>query len=267
MIGVVVSTVAVGFTLNLMNTGLQEFRAAAQPWNLSAPHPGVAVQNDVRRLPDQFPVTGTNQTSTVHQRSEYIVLNALGSPELADGKYLYSPSTGRIEVQWISGIGSEKAPAPQARLMATVINGILNRKLPWGLVMLGVFLVVAVELLGIRSLSFAVGAYLSIGTTLAIFVGGMVRWFADQAVKKAGEDSESTEIEISSGSLYASGLIAAGGIVGLLGVALKLYETTADKGDILNFPHTFLDNPAVSATAFAALAFSLFYFARKPMKK
>ena len=92
-------------------------------------------------------------------------------------------------MQWIPGIGSEKAAAPQARLMATVISGILSRNLPWGLVMLGVFLVIGVELLGIRSLSFAVGAYLSIGTTLAIFVGGMVRWFVDAAVKKAGEES------------------------------------------------------------------------------
>ena len=265
MIGVVVSTVAIGFTLNLMNTGLQEFREASQPWSLTAPHSGVAVQSDVKHLPDQIRVVGANKSSTTHQKSEYIVLNALGSPELADGKYLYSPATGRIEVQWIQGIGSERAAAPQARLMATVINGILTRKLAWGLVLLGVFLVIAVELLGVRSLSFAVGAYLSIGTTLAIFCGGMVRWFVDAAVKKAG--GESTESEISPGSLFASGLIAAGGIVGLLGVALKGYETAVGKGDILNFPHSFLDNNYVSVLAFAALAFSLYYFARKPLKK
>jgi len=265
MIGVVVSTIAIGFTLNLMNTGLQEFRAIAKPWSLTAPHPGVAVQKDTRHLPDQFPVLGPNNASTLRHKSEYVVLNALGSPELADGKYLYSPATGQIEVQWIQGIGSEKAAAPQARLMATVINGILSRKLPWGLVMLGVFLVIAVELLGIRSLSFAVGAYLSIGTTLAIFVGGMVRWFIDQAAQKSGEAA--ADSEISPGSLYASGLIAAGGIVGLLGVALKGYETTFDKGDILNFPHTFLDHSWVSVLAFAMLAYSLYYFAKKPLKK
>ena len=176
------------------------------------------------------------------------------------------PATGRIEVQWIQGIGSEKAAAPQARLMATVINGILTRKLAWGLVMIGVFLVLAVELLGIRSLPFAVGAYLSIGTTLAIFCGGVVRWFVDQAAKRAGEEA-GADSEISSGSLYASGLIAAGGVMGLLGVTLKAYENLTDKGDILNFPHTFLDNNYVSVLAFAALAFSLFYFARKPLKK
>jgi uncharacterized oligopeptide transporter (OPT) family protein len=265
MIGVVVSTIVIGFTLNLMNTGLQEFREAAQPWDLNASHPGVAVQTNVKTLPGQIRVLGADKSSTTHYKAEYVVLNALGSPELADGKYLYSPATGRIEVQWIQGIGSEKAAAPQARLMATVINGILTRKLPWGLVLLGVFLVIAVELLGIRSLSFAVGAYLSIGTTLAIFVGGMVRWFVDAAVNKAG--GEETESEISPGSLFASGLIAAGGIVGLMGVALKGYETTVGKGDILNFPHTFLDNNYVSVAAFAVLAFSLYYFARKPLKK
>ena len=267
MIGVVVSTVVIGFTLNLMNTGLQEFHAASQPWNLSASHPGVSVQTDAQHLPNQIRVVAPDgKTTTTHQKSEYILLNAIGSTELQDGKYLYSPATGQIEVHWIQGIGSAAAPAPQARLMATVINGILSRKLPWGLVLIGVSLVIAVELLGIRSLPFAVGAYLPIGTTLPIFVGGVVRWLVDQAAKRHGEGADA-ESEISPGSLFASGLIAAGGIVGLIGVALKAYEATAGKGDILNFPHTFLDNNYVSVVAFAALAYSLYYFARKPLKK
>jgi uncharacterized oligopeptide transporter (OPT) family protein len=148
--------------------------------------------------------------------------------------------------------------------MATVINGILSRKLPWGLVMLGVFLVIAVELLGIRSLSFAVGAYLSIGTTLAIFTGGVVRWLVDSAVKKAGGSDEG---DVSPGSLYASGLIAAGGIMGLLGVAFKFYETTWNKPNPIGFPQTFLSHDIVSVIGFLMLAFSLYYFARKPMEK
>jgi uncharacterized oligopeptide transporter (OPT) family protein len=152
--------------------------------------------------------------------------------------------------------------------MATVINGILSRKLPWGLVLIGVALVIAVELLGIRSLTFAVGAYLPIGTTLPIFVGGVVRWLVDQAVRKAGGDLADADSEISPGSLFASGLIAAGGIVGLIGVALKAVEATYyDNRDLLNFPHTFLDHDLVSVIAFAMLAFSLYYFARKPLKK
>jgi putative OPT family oligopeptide transporter len=267
MIGVVVSTVVIGFTLNLMNTGLQEFHAAAHPWDLNASHPGVSIQSDTHSLDNTIRVIGTDgKTVITHQKSEYVLLNAIGSTELQDGKYLYSPATRQIEVQWIQGIGSPAAPAPQARLMATVINGILSRKLPWGLVLIGVALVIAVELLGIRSLPFAVGAYLPIGTTLPIFVGGVVRGLVDLAARRAGH-AEEAESEISPGSLFASGLIAAGGIVGLLGVALKAYESTVGKGDILNFPHTFLDHTPVSVLAFAALAFSLYYFARKPLKK
>ena len=201
----------------------------------------------------------------------YVLLNALGSHKLADGKYLYNPQTGQIEVQWIQGIGSEKAAAPQARLMATVINGILTRKLPWGLVLLGVVLVIAVELLGVRSLSFAVGAYLSIATTLAIFCGGVVRWMVDRALERhaarSGEAAEKTDSEISPGSLYASGLIAAGGIVGLLGVALKLYESATGHYDLIQMSR---NNPLyhdwISVLMFALLAGSLYYFARRPLK-
>jgi uncharacterized oligopeptide transporter (OPT) family protein len=169
-------------------------------------------------------------------------------------------------VQWVQGIGSEKAAAPQGRLMATVINGILSRKLPWSLVLLGVALVIGIELLGVRSLTFAVGAYLSIGTTLAIFVGGVVRWMVDQALARRGNGPKTeVESEISSGSLYASGLIAAGGIMGLVGVCVKLYEAATDKV-VPSFSET---NPLhkdwVSVVMFAALAFSLYYFARRPL--
>jgi len=264
LIGIVVSTVAIGFTLNMMNNALQEFREAPQAWDLSAAHSGVSEQKDPRGLHDQFQVIAADKTTTVHHKSEYIVLNALGSSELADGKYLYSPTTHKIEVQWIPGIGGEKAPAPQARLMATVINGILTRKLPWGLVLLGVSMVITVELLGIRSLAFAVGAYLSIGTTLAIFMGGVMRWLVDSAVKKAGGDADS-DADVSPGSLFASGLIAAGGIAGLIGVALKGYTTTFLVPNPIHFQLT--DNPIVSVAAFLALAFSVYYFARKPLKK
>jgi putative OPT family oligopeptide transporter len=264
LIGIAVSTVAIGGTLMAMNTWLQEFKEAPQAWDISAPHSGVAVQTDPKGLNAQIPVIGLDKKTTLHQKSEYIVLNALGSSELADGKYLYSPTTKRIEVQWIPGIGGEKAPAPQARLMATVINGILSQKLPWGLVLLGVSIVFTIELLGIRSLAFAVGAYLSIGTTLSIFVGGMMRWLVDAAVKKAGGDPDA-EGDVSPGSLFASGLIAAGGIIGLVGVGVKGYSMTFNVPNPIHF--TITENPLLSVLMYGMLAFSLYYFARKPIKK
>ncbi len=94
-------------------------------------------------------------------------------------------------------------------------------------------------------------------------------WCAGWSIRQrsAAAQAAEAESEISPGSLFASGLIAAGGIVGLIGVALKAYESTVGKGDILNFPHTFLDHTTVSVAAFALLAFSLYYFASKPLKK
>jgi putative OPT family oligopeptide transporter len=263
MIGVCVSTFAVGITLSMVNRGYEEFRPITKAWDISAPHDGVQNQGTFTRK--EFRVIEPNKTQQTMQGSNYILLNALGSHELADGKYLYNPATHAIEVQWTPGIGSEKAAAPQARLMATVINGILRQQLPWGLVLLGVFLVIAIELMGVRSLTFAVGSYLSIATTFAIFLGGMVRWMVDRAAAKAGEETE--ESEISPGSLYASGLIAAGGIVGLMGVAMKLWESVSNRNNPVQFPHTFLSHDWVSVLMFALLAGSLYYFARKPLAK
>ena len=263
MIGVCVSTFAVGVTLSMVNLGYEEFHPMTKAWDISAVHDGVQNQGTFTRK--EFRVTEPDKSTQTLEGSNYLLLNSLGSHELADGKYLYNPATKTIEVQWTQGIGSEKAAAPQARLMATVINGILRQQLPWGLVLLGVFLVIAIELMGVRSLTFAVGSYLSIATTFAIFVGGMVRWMVDQAAARAGEQAE--ESEVSPGSLYASGLIAAGGIVGLLGVGMKLLERVTHRDNPVQFPHTFLSHDGVSVLMFALLAFSLYYFARKPLAK
>jgi hypothetical protein len=80
-----------------------------------------------------------------------LLITALGAQHLANGQYLYNPATGAIERQWIQGIGSDKAAAPQANLMATVVNGIIDHRLPWNLVLIGVFIVIGVELLGLTT--------------------------------------------------------------------------------------------------------------------
>ncbi len=110
----------------------------------------------------------------------------------------------------VMGIGSQSLPAPQATLMSTIIKGLLSQNLPWGLVLCGVSISIVLELCGVRSLSFAVGSYLPIATTAPIFAGGLVRWFVE---RKTGAASES---EISSGTLFSSGLIAGGSIAGIL---------------------------------------------------
>ncbi|MFN8058222.1 MAG: oligopeptide transporter, OPT family [Vicinamibacterales bacterium] len=107
-------------------------------------------------------------------------------------------------------IGSNALPAPQATLMATILKGLLSQNLPWGLVLTGVFLSVTLELCGIHSLSFAVGSYLPIATTAPIFAGGVVRALVERATGRTEES------EVSSGTLFSSGLIAGGSLAGIL---------------------------------------------------
>lgn len=246
MVGVMASVFVIGLTLIMMNKGLAEYRPVQMPFDPANLTQGVQVEST------EFDYEGKN----------YHLVNAIGSRTMPDGKYLYNPETQQIEVQWIQGIGSERAAAPQARLMATVINGILNQQLPWGLVLLGVFLVVAVELLGVRSLAFAVGSYLSIGTTLAIFCGGIVKWMAE------GKGKSEHEGEVSSGSLYASGLIAGGGIFGLAAIGIALLEQ-ADVFSVGAFAigptilGTLAESHVFSVFMFLLLAGSLFYYAKK----
>jgi len=276
MVGVIVSIFSVGATLNAMNSGLEQFQRLQKPMVLSLDNLPEGVQSKGQFVRDHIMLTSHNADNPnreeVSHAKQYVVLNAIGSATLADGKYLYDPTTHQIEIQWMQGIGSEKAAAPQGRLMATVINGILSRKLPWSLVLLGVALVIMVELLGVRSLTLAVGAYLSIATTLAIFVGGVMRWMVDRRLAKNRDPEEvTTESEISSGSLYASGLIAAGGIVGLMGVCIRLMEGISEQRgghwQLFRFSdHNPLHHDWISVLMFALLAYSLYHFARKPMK-
>src|SRR5205807_34072 len=110
----------------------------------------------------------------------------------------------------VFGIGTPAIPAPQATLMATIIKGLLSQNLPWGLVLVGIFISVALELCGVRSLSFAVGSYLPIATTAPIFAGGLVRAYVE---KRTGALEES---EVGAGTLFSSGLIAGGSLCGIL---------------------------------------------------
>jgi putative OPT family oligopeptide transporter len=139
-----------------------------------------------------------------------------------------------IYLHQVFGIGSQAIAAPQATLMATIINGLLSQNLPWGLVLIGIFVSVTLELCGIRSLSFAVGSYLPIATTAPIFAGGLVRYWVE---RRTGVAQES---EISAGTLFSSGLIAGGSICGILFAVLVGTNTIAPFqaiGNALPFLH------------------------------
>ena len=126
-----------------------------------------------------------------------------------------------------------KFDAPKATLMSYIIKGMLDRKLPWGLVLFGVMIAVVLELCGVSSLAFAVGAYLPISSSAPIFVGGLVRWLVDHRMRhalrehKLDEATLVAESDKSPGVLLASGYIAGGAIAGIIiafvqGVTTKL---------------------------------------------
>jgi len=159
----------------------------------------------------------------------YYVWHALeGNPErVPPGKYLVDDQ-GQIRYLVDPGIngrlsrrddGTEvkKFHPPQAELFAMITDGILNQRLPWVLVLLGVSIALVMELCGISSLPFAVGVYLPLSTTAPIFVGGLVRYIVDVlSRKRSGVKSSELESEMSSGVLFSTGYIAGGTLAGVI---------------------------------------------------
>ena len=167
-----------------------------------------------------------------------------------------------IYLHRVFGIGSEAIAAPQATLMATIIKGLLSQNLPWGLVLVGVFISVTLELCGIHSLSFAVGSYLPIATTAPIFAGGLVRYWVE---RKTGVAQES---EVSAGTLFSSGLIAGGSICGILYAVLVGTERIQMFESVGNIVPAFHEEGTVGLVASGLLFFALAVIvARAGMRK
>lgn len=155
-------------------------------------------------------------------------------------------------------------PAPQATLMATVIKGLLSQNLPWGLVLAGMGLSAVVELCGVSSLAFAVGAYLPLSTTSPIFAGGIIKQMVDKFNKKK-DDSE-----VSSGALFSSGLIAGGALTGILvAILIGTNVSTASGYEsvitvIQSAVHSVIPEGGnlVSLAMFAGLGYLIFHLAK-----
>ncbi|HMJ04875.1 MAG TPA: oligopeptide transporter, OPT family [Chthoniobacterales bacterium] len=137
--------------------------------------------------------------------------------------YLVDPGINGTHKVRPDGSPVTKFDAPKATLMSYIIKGILSRKLPWALVLLGVMIAIVLEMSGIPSLAFAVGVYLPLASSSPIFIGGMVRWMVDRYLRKQKfKDHELTEEELvaegdkSPGVLLASGYIAGGALAGIV---------------------------------------------------
>ncbi len=136
--------------------------------------------------------------------------------------WLVDPGINGTYTKRGDGTEVKKFEAPKAVLMSYIIKGILDRKLPWALVLFGVMISVTLELCGISSLAFAVGVYIPISSSTPLFVGGLVRWLVDRRIRHQLREHQLTEAELtaegdkSPGVLLASGYIAGGAIAGII---------------------------------------------------
>ncbi|MEP7373297.1 MAG: OPT/YSL family transporter [Chitinophagaceae bacterium] len=138
--------------------------------------------------------------------------------------------TAEMAAQGIQhAIGTDKFPAPQGTLMATLIKGILSFNLDWQFVLVGVFIAVVVELCGIKALSFAIGIYLPLSTTLPIFIGGAIRGIIEWKNKKKNIHIAPEEEDLGKGNLFATGLVAGGALAGVI-VAFLFANDTVSAG-------------------------------------
>jgi uncharacterized oligopeptide transporter (OPT) family protein len=223
MVGAMTSALAIGWTISLLNTTYTNV--------VPERHPGVALQAAAPGSLDRS-VTSLGERMRHEGRDWEVVRVNLPTEGVQPGKYLIDPGTREVAYLVDPGIGGRireidgkpvtKLDSPKATIMALVTDGILTQRLPWGLVLIGVFLTIAIELMGLQSLPIAVGVYLPISTSAPMFIGGAVRWLVERRLRSGSRSI--AEVESGPGVLYASGLIAGGAIAGvaIAGIAAAL---------------------------------------------
>ncbi len=217
--------------------------------------PGIGgrVPHEPKKLAEASPVpAGATEKGTMlgPDRKSYAVFEVGQGAALHAGRYLGEDGKLLYELREV-----KKLDAPKASLFALIIDGILTRKLPWGLVLIGVMLALVMELCGVAALPFAVGVYLPISTSVPIFVGGIVRWLVDRKRGQAGGDEE-----FSPGTLLSSGYIAGGAIAGLV-AALVAGLGMEHKFDLSGIFTMFAVSNLSGVLAFGAIAGALYYVA------
>jgi putative OPT family oligopeptide transporter len=221
LVGVTISALLVGGVIYFLN--------AAKTTIVARDFPGVAV-NSVEsgryvlaggRL-NEAGANATGPTFRIGHLYEQVGTAAAGKYLVDDAgaiRYLVDPGLGGRERVNYDGREIDKLESPKGQIMALVVDGILTQKLPWGLILIGAFLAVAMELVGIPSLPVAVGVYLPISTSATMFMGGVLRWIVDRRMSR--EEREGADADSGPGVLFSSGLIAGGAITGVVLAGLQ----------------------------------------------
>ncbi len=244
-------------TSALMVGGIIQFLDRANTTIVERSYPGVVV-SDIDAKPWHLDDGRTFRVGHVYERQG----PALEGRYLIDGagaiRYYIDPGIGGREPVDYTGRRVTKLDSPKSQIMALVVDGILTQKLNWGLILIGAFFAIVMELVGVPSLPVAVGAYLPISTSATMFLGGVIRWVVEWRTGLSGEAADSGP-----GVLFASGLIAGGAITGVLLAALTVYKIDKlyDVGDRVG---AVAQNPVVALIAFVLfLAIPLYLVAAR----
>ncbi|MBK8101370.1 MAG: oligopeptide transporter, OPT family [Planctomycetes bacterium] len=210
VIGVLASVLAIGWTAYGLNLAETKETPLAQPFAVKA-----ELLENRGQIQSRYEELRAGQAGAPAPRSYvFVKIDKADLPadqKLEPGNYLVDPATNQAIYRREDGIGSGRLQAPQATLMATVIDGILTQKLPWDLILIGVAISLFIELMGFRALTFAVGVYLPLASTMPVFLGGLVRKFADKRYQREPDAEDEPQ-----GVLWCSGLIAGASILGIL---------------------------------------------------
>lgn len=207
--GAVTSAILVGGIIHFLND--------AKTTIVTRAFPGVEVR-DVEAAPMKGPDGRDYRVGHLYEQTGSAPAGKYLIDDAGAIAFLVDPGIGGREAKGADGREVEKLDSPKSQIMSLVVDGILTQKLPWGLIMIGVFLAVALEILGLPSLPIAVGAYLPISTSATMFMGGIVRWLIDRKLSPA--EREGPEADSGPGVLFSSGLIAGGAIMGVILAAL-----------------------------------------------
>jgi uncharacterized oligopeptide transporter (OPT) family protein len=235
LVGALASALILGPILLKLNTAASVYlpRVSSEPISGKSGDPLGQVENWPTSLHANATDLASIKTHETYNGKDYLVWHHSTADGASATKYLvdaggtpaYLVDPGINGVHKFLADGTEapkKFDAPKATLMSYIIKGILNRQLPWGLVLLGVMISLVLEMSGIPSLAFAVGVYLPLSSSSPIFIGGMVRWLADLYIRKKHKGQDLTEEQLvaegdkSPGVLMASGYIAGGAIAGIV---------------------------------------------------
>lgn len=227
LIGALTSALVIGATLLLLNNLGTVYTKKNLP----------AARINVAELPREKQRVGG--LYALEDSKEYFVLHATADKrkDIPPGKYLVDesgairylvdPGVNGHVAESDTGVKIPKYDAPKARLMSSIIDGILKQNLPWSLVLLGIAIAIMLELSGVPSLPFAVGVYLPMSTSAPIFLGGLLRWVVDKWTGRGAAEGE-----MSPGVLLSSGYIAGGAVAGIF--AALLVGLNENVGQALN---------------------------------